>query len=79
MILLGRSTTEITSDYDLFKGEGVARPHKVCMLLVHLKSFQSTISLKEICDGRRLCPKIIHMSSLPDRKSGNISSLDECS
>ena len=38
-----------------------------------------SVGLKEICDGRCLCPKNIYMSSLSKRKSGNMFSLDECS
>ena len=38
-----------------------------------------SVGLKEICDSRRFFPKIIYMSSQSERKSGNSSSLDECS
>ena len=46
---------------------------------VGVKDVCDSRSLKEICYFRRLCPKIIYMSSLSEGKSGNISSLDECS
>ena len=46
---------------------------------VGLKDVCDSRSLKEICDSRRVCPKIIYMSSLSEGKSGNTSSLDECS
>ena len=39
-----------------------------------------SVGLKEICDSRRLSPKIMYMmSSLSERKFGIISSLDQCS
>ena len=73
-----RMQLAVSLKYLIRRGRGCTS-HNVCMLLVHLKSFQRTIGLKEICDGRRLCPKILYMSSLSERKSGNISSLDKCS
>ena len=41
--------------------------------------FEVSVGLKEICDSRRLSPQILYMTSLSERKSGNISPLDECS